>query len=445
MPATGTVAVVGGGPAGLAAAWRLVKAGQRVEIYERLDTMGGNVRSELLDGVVVDTAVQMIGSNYTRLRQLLHEIAAERLLVRTSGRDALWREQEIHAIGYGSVTSMAASSALPLGLKLRLATRYLTYLSTHCRGLDVNDLAGSGGAALDDESIGAWGLRELGDEFVELLAYPFLAAYHGATPEGSSAAFYHALARVGLDVKLYAVRGGTGALTAALAAALETAGVTMRLDTSVEGMHADAHGITLTSAGDDARYSAVVLAVPAAASRALLDGAAEMQSWLEGVRVAGALTLAVVTERPVRAGWFGLGLPRRTRAGARVAAVCLPSSKATGQVPADRGAVLLLSAPAAVQELLAAAPDDVPAQMLPALDAVLPGLSRNARAMKVYRHPESHTQFYPGYIRHLVRLKQEWLPERVALAGDYLVAPTVEGAVMSGERAAERLLRVLRH
>jgi predicted NAD/FAD-dependent oxidoreductase len=28
----------------------------------------------------------------------------------------------------------------------------------------------------------------------------------------------------------------------------------------------------------------------------------------------------------------------------------------------------------------------------------------------------------------------------VALAGDYLVSPTLEGAVISGERAAERIL-----
>jgi predicted NAD/FAD-dependent oxidoreductase len=33
------------------------------------------------------------------------------------------------------------------------------------------------------------------------------------------------------------------------------------------------------------------------------------------------------------------------------------------------------------------------------------------------------------------------LPRGIALAGDYLVGPTVEGALRSGERAAEGVLR----
>jgi predicted NAD/FAD-dependent oxidoreductase len=36
---------------------------------------------------------------------------------------------------------------------------------------------------------------------------------------------------------------------------------------------------------------------------------------------------------------------------------------------------------------------------------------------------------------------EAWLPPGLALAGDYLVAPTAEGAVISGQRAATRLLK----
>ena len=44
-----------------------------------------------------------------------------------------------------------------------------------------------------------------------------------------------------------------------------------------------------------------------------------------------------------------------------------------------------------------------------------------------------------GYVRHVYGARPEpW--NRIALAGDYLVAPTVEGAAVSGTRAAERLL-----
>jgi monoamine oxidase len=42
--------------------------------------------------------------------------------------------------------------------------------------------------------------------------------------------------------------------------------------------------------------------------------------------------------------------------------------------------------------------------------------------------------------RELARLGPAPLRGRVALAGDYLVSPTLDGAVISGERAAERIL-----
>jgi protoporphyrinogen oxidase len=69
-------------------------------------------------------------------------------------------------------------------------------------------------------------------------------------------------------------------------------------------------------------------------------------------------------------------------------------------------------------------------------------VSGTAEVVKIYRHPEGHTQFWPGYIGHLRRFEADALHRRIALAGDYLVAPTVEGAVLSGERAAERVLRL---
>ena len=49
------------------------------------------------------------------------------------------------------------------------------------------------------------------------------------------------------------------------------------------------------------------------------------------------------------------------------------------------------------------------------------------------------TVFRPGYLQHLGRLREPGVLDeqpRIALAGDYLIAPNVEGAVVSGLRAA---------
>jgi predicted NAD/FAD-dependent oxidoreductase len=56
--------------------------------------------------------------------------------------------------------------------------------------------------------------------------------------------------------------------------------------------------------------------------------------------------------------------------------------------------------------------------------------------------------FYPGHLGALPALRSAAFDaaDRVALAGDYLYAPTVEGAVTSGLAAAERVAsRIVPH
>src|SRR6185436_5219286 len=96
--------------------------------------------------------------------------------------DAVWRRGKPHPLTYGSVASMITSTALPTGLKLRLGARYLRFLARHSK-LDLNDMVRTGGLALDGESLAQWGGRELGPDFVDLLAYPLLGAYYGSAPE----------------------------------------------------------------------------------------------------------------------------------------------------------------------------------------------------------------------------------------------------------------------
>ena len=90
-------------------------------------------------------------------------------------------------------------------------------------------------------------------------------------------------------------------------------------------------------------------------------------------------------------------------------------------------ALMVDSAATVITRLIAAAPRS-------------PRLERDVVRARVYRLPEGYTLFYPGYVRHIRSYDERWAPARIALAGDYRVAPTVEGAVISGARAAWRLL-----
>jgi protoporphyrinogen/coproporphyrinogen III oxidase len=441
------IAVVGAGPAGLAAAWTLNEAGADVVVLERHGRAGGMLRTELIDGAHVDVGVQLVGSPHTTLFDLARRAAGDSALRRSPGRDALWRRGRAHGITYGSIASMIASGALPTTLKLKLAGRYVPFLKSRASRLDVSDLPGSGGAAFDDESIGAWGRREVGDDFIELLAYPLLAAYYGALPEETAAGVYHALAVVGMDVTVYAAAGGFGSLADAIVGSLEQRGVRFERGVEVQAVRAPragGEGVIVDGAG----YDGVILAVPANRAAALLRAGADageggapggaLLGWLDAVIERSTFTVALRLDREFPGDYFGLSFPRASEHGARIAAVCIQRQKLPGLVPSG-DALVLLPAPTAVAGLLERSDEDIAAALLPDLEAAVPRITRRVTSARVFRFDDAYTIFAPGHVSRLLQFDEAWLPPTVALAGDYLLSPSVEGAMRSGVRAGRRL------
>ncbi len=62
--------VIGGGLAGLSAAITLQEAGESVELYEASDDLGGRVRSDYIDGYILDRGFQLINSGYSEIKRL---------------------------------------------------------------------------------------------------------------------------------------------------------------------------------------------------------------------------------------------------------------------------------------------------------------------------------------------------------------------------------------
>lgn len=62
--------VIGGGLAGLSAALTLQEAGEDVELYEASDSIGGRLRSDYVDGFILDRGFQLINAGYPELKRL---------------------------------------------------------------------------------------------------------------------------------------------------------------------------------------------------------------------------------------------------------------------------------------------------------------------------------------------------------------------------------------
>jgi protoporphyrinogen oxidase len=185
----------------------------------------------------------------------------------------------------------------------------------------------------------------------------------------------------------------------------------------------------------------VVLAVPAPrASQLLPPDDHPLQSWLSEVRFRPSLSIALLLDGPVGVDFFGLSFARGE--GRVLEALCVQENKGPGLVPEGKGLLVAFVRPDRVAALLDADGPEVLAAIRPDLDRAFPGRAAHIERVRIYRWREGIPVFYPGFLEHLgsFRAGSAEGDGPIALAGDYLVSPTTEGAVSAGLAAAERIL-----
>jgi protoporphyrinogen/coproporphyrinogen III oxidase len=437
----GSVAVVGGGPAGCAAAWRLHRRGIPVVLFEAEPWLGGRTRTDRIEGYSVDAGAQLFGSMFTNFLELARDLGMREELVRSPGRDALWRDGRPHEVVYGSVTSMLASGGLSWRTKMRLGTTYVPFLQRHADALDLHTPELAAAAGLDRESIAEWGAHALDHDFTEHLVYPQLSAYYGALPEETSSGLYHTLAHYGIDVSVHALRSGASSLCERVAERLRSAGAEVRMERPVAAVEVATDGVRITSGGITEQFAGAVVATPASTAASLLQGGGErLDSWLRQVRYRPAVTLGLLLDRPLGVRYFGLSFARDSASA--VVAACVEENKAPGLVPAGRGLLVAFARPDVAPGLVEQEPRQILDTLLPDLRQAFPGVDDRVIRARVYRWRVGNPVFYPGYLARLGEFRRGGVEGegRVAVAGDYLYVSSIEGAVTAGTRAAERLI-----
>jgi protoporphyrinogen oxidase len=430
------VLVIGGGFSGVAAAAALRARGHEVTLLERHAVLGGRARSDARGEGAVDTGAQLIASSFTRTTKLL--VAAS--LAPTTAQDVFVRDGKRLPLRFGSIASMLRFGGLGAGDKLKLGTTLLPLLVRHAGALRADD--NDGLAVLDDISARSFVERAISERAANVLVEPPLNAFYGARGSETSLAFFLTLGRYGSDASLLATHEGWSS-------ALATAAAGVRLE-----LNADADGIQVTPSGvvirdrthREWRADAVVIATSASVARELLSpiiGASHsLASWLASIVTRPTWTVMLSLDRPVRAESFGvLADPSEATS---VSACALPAGRwSTGQETA--GIVLAWPTPNAVGRLANHPAAEIVAAMMPEIERLVPDTRGTVERARVFRFDEGTPLAAPGFLAHraIGRQLEEALQLPLALAGDYLTMPLVEGAVVSGERAAARIDRML--
>ena len=294
--------IIGGGIAGLAAAYEAQRRGLHVRVLEATDRPGGVIQSERIDGFVVDRGPDSMLVQKPAAVALCRELGiADRLISTLQPRTAyVMRDGRLHPLVEGSFlgfpirfSALARSSLFTIGGKLRMACEPLVPRSE----------------GDEDESIASFVRRRFGNEAVDYLAEPLLAGIHaGDVDRLSMRALFPRLVdaerQSGSVIRAFralritpspqgafvSLPGGTGELIDALVAALAP-------DTLVFGARVTdvqrTSGYTIESSAGTFQAKAVILGIPAyAAAHLLRRFDTTLASLCEAVPYASTATVA---------------------------------------------------------------------------------------------------------------------------------------------------------
>ena len=434
--ASANVVVIGGGFSGVAAAAALRARGHHIVLLERHAVLGGRARSDARTDGAIDIGAQLIASSFTRTMKLL----AAGSLDPTNARDLFVRDGKRLPVRFGSIASMLRFGGLSTGDKLKLGTTLLPLLARHARVLRVDDNEGLD--ALDDVAARSFVEQSISEGAANVLVEPPLNAFYGARGSETSLAFFLTLGRYGSDASLLASREGWSAALARAAA-----GVRLELNAHASAIEITSSGIVVRDRTHrEWRADALVIATSASVARELLHPVLgeihPLTGWLASIVTRPTWTVMLALDRPVRAESFGvLADPSEAT---MVSACALPAGRWSAGDDSP-GIVLAWPTPNAVGRLGHHTAAEIVAAMMPEIERLVPEVRGAVERARVFRFDEGTPLAAPGFLAHraMGRQLEESLGLPIALAGDYLTMPLVEGAVASGERAAARIEAML--
>ncbi len=431
---TPRIAIVGGGISGLSAAYYLAKAGISNVLIEKQRRLGGVIRTECVDGCLIEGGPDSFLSAKPAALELIRELGLEGEVI--GSNDHL---RKTYIVKRGRMIEMpdGLQFLVPTRLAPIAATKLLSWPTKARMGIEW--LRKPPRVPRKDCSVAQFVSEHYGSEAVEYLAEPLLAGVYGGSPEELGIAsvlprFVELEAKYGSLSKgmiaergrgakaaqpiFQTLKGGLGSLTEALTEAIAK-------QTSVTWGEAEAlerepsGGYRLRVAGDWMRVPGVALACPAhAAARLVGQIDPKLSGMLANVSYHSSTLVALGFDRaafPKPPEGFGFLVPRRER---RLVVACtFVGNKFSFRVPPNKivlrcfiGGTIDLNN----ESLLASVADEVKCMV---------GLTGEPQFSRIYRWPLSMAQYTVGH-REQVQLIEDRLRD---LPGLYLAGNAYHG------------------
>lgn len=451
------VVVIGGGIAGLTAAWRLMQRGVDVVVLEAKDVAGGNTRTIDDQGCRLELGPYSFLGSAEYMWRLVEELGLEPLVESSSAaadNRYIYRDGKL--------------LPLPLGPGSFLSTRLLSWRAK----LRLMAEPFIRGGAQPNDSAWQFFVRRFGEEAATYIMGPFVSGIYAGDARllGARAAFpkFYDFERdsgsmirgalkymlskrkrrkqTGVKTRkgLFSFQGGLGAITAELARRLGERVIT---NAPVDSVARQATGYVVHSPAGSWEAGAVVSAVPPAQAAALLCAIAP--GAVEPLRATpmSPVTLIHWSQPQAQAGLpvgFGFLMPRiydLRVLGTIFASQLFPNRTRPGLALLSSYYGGMLDAPA--MELS----DDAILELLLTEHRRIFGLQLGPPAViKIIRYPAAIPQLTPDHPERMAAVREALAgAPGIALAGNYLTGVGVEHAAASGYLAADEILVHLGH
>jgi protoporphyrinogen/coproporphyrinogen III oxidase len=427
------VAVVGGGPAGCAAAYTLRKQGHEVLLFESQDHVGGRTSQVEKEGFSLGSgALFLMGGIYPRTNAILKELGRYHELVKwdavTEVIDADGRRYEAK---FDQVMSFLRMPVLTWRDKLRIAAGVARQLVAAGPKLCFD---GAELARFDaGENLETWSRRVLGERGTTYITVPYMGFLYAVPMSWLSPALFHAVVKQFYNLSLSVPPKGAGQVCDWLVEG--TPGLDLRLSTPVDRIdRAEGSGFTVTAGGEAHPVDTVIVAPEPGVAGDLLTDLVEPEA------------TKVLRDCPYSDYAHVQVCYRRNPWPNHRASVALPAN-----MDRDWGACVLLSKrqPSAVPpggEAVGVYFYTPPLERMSdadiiksALNAVLEvyGPAPEPDLVELFHYRRGLSIADPGHYGTLDALHAQ-MPDGVYLAGDYFAHAGIEAAIHSGELAANR-------
>ncbi len=463
------VAIIGGGIAGLSAAWYLEKArrgGAAVEwtLFEKSERLGGVIKTEHRDGYVLEAGPDSFLTIKPDGAQLCRDLGIDDQLI--SSNDS---ERKTYILVKGRLVP------IPDGLQFMVPTRVWPMVTTTLFSWDTKlrmaaEFFSLSGIQRHDEPVAAFVRRHFGQQMVERVAEPLLAGVYGGDAESLSMRAvlprfvemereHGSLARATLRARqrsqvreLAQGRDGRNVATAQPLFTSLKSGVQQMVDAIVASLPARSLRLgqrelslrrsgdewVIESAGSGQRFDAVLLAVPAPVASGLLQPLQPKLGWLLGkIHYTSSVAVALAYDKAALPPGHGFLVPRAE--GRKMLACTFVHEKFPHRAPEGTALLRCFLSSSRVPDLLSYSDDQLRELVQGELDTILQ-LGAEPSVTRVFRWECALPQYETGHLDRVAEI-EKLLAETpgVHIMGNSFYGIGIPDCIRSARLAVEKI------